>query len=296
VTQPIVSVPPPVLHAGGVIDLLGLGIPAVPVPAPVPDLTVNNSLQRVAPPSAPVQLTPPAPKLPFQVKPSMALVSPADNPGAPGLKVEAVFVMHDNQVKLRMILTNQSDVVLDRFLIKFGANTYKAFPSVQQLQVQPINPGGQGKVSVPLVFGKIDKEETDIAITIGLKSALGVSTFDVPLPIHTCMIGGGPLSRPAYKEQWEAFNNLKYFPLAGLNGDVNSLKQQLETFNIFFIAQRTNGSSTLLYLSATMADETVVLFEIELSPSGIQLCINTSQDSYTPLLFQSINAILRFSE
>jgi len=268
----------------GVLDLLGLGsFGSSATPAPVP---LVIPLMPVATIPAPVAA------VPVPVKTTMTLVQRSDNPNSAGLQIEAMFVMHENAVKLRMILTNQSAVVLDRFLMKFGANTFRAFPSVQQLAVQPIQPGGQGKVSVPLVFGKIEKEETGVDITIAIKSALGVSTFVCVLPIHISFIASGPVSRDVYKQNWEAFGNQKYFPVTAISRDPNTIKQQLSNSNIFFMAQRIKDDSTLLYLSANMADETLVLLEVEISPSGLQLCINTNQASYVPLIFSSITAIL----
>jgi len=307
---PTPAVAPP---TGGVLDLLGLGNlgapAATPAATPTPagglggiDLGLGGGVTPVAPPvfsgtpSVPSAVPVASGRALPPVKTTMAVVQRSTDEGANGLQIEAQFVMHDNSVKLRIIFTNQSQQTLDKFLIKFAPNLYKASPSVQSLAVQPITPGAQGKISVPVVFGQpgIEKDEANGAdIYVAIKSALGMSAFTCALPIHITFTGVGPVARDVYKQEWTNFANQQYFPVVPSTRDVNALKQHLQGSNVFFMAQRTAEQSVLLYLSASMADSTLVLFELELAPSGVRLCVNTNQNHYVNLVRDSLQAILQ---
>lgn len=57
-------------------------------------------------------------------KPVLRTSLPAENVNVPGLKVDTMFVMHQDQVKLRLLITNSTPSTLETFLIRFKPNMY----------------------------------------------------------------------------------------------------------------------------------------------------------------------------
>jgi len=262
----------------GFINLLGLGpTPTTPLETPVfPGLSPP-----VSPAVAPY--TPP--------KPVLRLCATPDNPKCAGLQVEAMFAMHQEQLKLRLLITNQCSEQLDSFLVKFNNNIYAATPASQRLAIPPIPPGGQGKGTVTLAFGETEKGEgTDIQIAI--KCALGTCVFALPLNIQTTLLTSGRMEVKDFASVWRQRTNEDYFELNDIIVEEENIKHRLEANNIFFVTTGNKDSSNFLYFAGKTAYNSVILTELELSSYSPRLCVNCDS-AYAPLVVRAFGEILQ---
>jgi len=261
---------------GGGLDILGLGMPSQPQQQQQPLIFgehISTGTTYAGPP-----------------KPSLELSLQQDNESCPGLKVETMFVMHQDQVKLRMLVTNGTSKLLDSFLIKFRSNVFGAQPASTQVAISPIQPGTQGKTSITLSFGTERSEDKDL--NIALKSAAGVAIFVVPLPFLTTLLPSGKMDPQTFATLWKQQSSESYFDMGGIITNQNTINSRLEENNIFFVTKAEKEGSTFLYHSCKVADGSTVLSELELPAYQTpRLCVNCS-NSYSSMAVQAFKQIL----
>jgi len=253
---------------GGPLDILGLNTSASS--QPIFNLTSNYA---------------------GPLKPALQISYPADSsPACKGLQVETMFVMHQDQVKLRILVTNQSPTLLDSFMIKFKPNIYSAVPASTQVGIAPVQPGAQGRASVTVAFSNGERT-ADTNIPIALRCGLGMAVFNLALPFQTTLLpASGKLDTTTFAAAWQQAKNEVYFELEGITSDQSTINHRLEENNIFFVTSAEKEGSSFIYHSAKMADGSLILTELELSLPP-RLCVN-SLPAYSKLVSQTFREIL----
>lgn len=229
-------------------------------------------------------------------KPTMQTILNPNSEDAKGLQVDGMFVMHEDNVKLRIILSNHSQVTIDNFKIKFNKNLYDASLVVTQLTIKPILPGGQAKASVTLKFGGVGRpapNELNTDIEFALKTSLGVAVCVCPLYFSTTFTSKGSITKDHFALEWQKITNESYYTLRNPVRDVEQIKSRFAENNIFVVGQKTKSDKTYLYVSAKMADGTQILMEVEVDVAvGVKLCTKIANTVYLPFFQSAIDSIL----
>nr|AAF61672.1 beta-adaptin-like protein B [Arabidopsis thaliana] len=264
--------------------------PAPAVPAPVPDLLgdlmgLDNAA--IVPVDDPIT----------QSGPPLPVVVPASS--GQGLQISAQLSRKDGQVFYSMLFENNSQSVLDGFMIQFNKNTF-GLAAAGSLQIPPLHPATSARTMLPMVlFQNMSAGPPSSLLQVAVKNnQQPVWYFTDKIILHALFGEDGRMERGTFLETWRSLPDsnevLKEFPGITITS-VESTIELLTAFNMFFIAKRKNGNQDVIYLSAK--DPRDVPFLIELTAMvgqpGLKCAVKTPTPEIAPLFFEALELLFK---
>ncbi|CAE6132992.1 unnamed protein product [Arabidopsis arenosa] len=264
--------------------------PAAAVPAPVPDLLGDlMGLDNTAIVPVDEPITPSGPPLP--------VVVPASS--GQGLQISAQLSRKDGQVFYNMLFENNSQTVLDGFMIQFNKNTF-GLAAAGPLQIPPLQPGTSARTMLPMVlFQNMSAGPPSSLLQVAVKNnQQPVWYFTDKIILHALFGEDGRMERGTFLETWRSLPDSnevqKDFPGITITS-VESTIDLLTAFNMFFIAKRKNGNQDVIYLSAK--DPRDVPFLIELTAMvgqpGLKCAVKTPTPEIAPVFFEALELLFK---
>ncbi|XP_013598481.1 PREDICTED: beta-adaptin-like protein C [Brassica oleracea var. oleracea] len=264
--------------------------PVAAAPAPVPDL-LGDLMGTDDAAIVPVDdyTTPSGPPLP--------VVLPASS--GQGLQISAQLTRQDGQVFYSMLLENNSQSVLDGFMIQFNKNSF-GLAAAGPLQVQPLQPGESARTMLPMVLSQnMSDGPTNSLLQVAVKNNQPpVKYFTDKIVLHALFSEDGRMERGTFLETWRSLPDSnevqKDFPGITITS-IDSTLDLLAASNMFFIAKRKNGSQDVLYLSARVPQGVPFLIELTamVGQPGLKCAVKTPTPEIAPLFFESLEMLFK---
>ncbi|CAN6879393.1 unnamed protein product [Brassica oleracea] len=264
--------------------------PVAAAPAPVPDL-LGDLMGTDDAAIVPVDdyTTPSGPPLP--------VVLPASS--GQGLQISAQLTRQDGQVFYSMLLENNSQSVLDGFMIQFNKNSF-GLAAAGPLQVQPLQPGESARTMLPMVLSQnMSDGPTNSLLQVAVKNNQPpVKYFTNKIVLHALFSEDGRMERGTFLETWRSLPDSnevqKDFPGITITS-IDSTLDLLAASNMFFIAKRKNGSQDVLYLSARVPQGVPFLIELTamVGQPGLKCAVKTPTPEIAPLFFESLEMLFK---
>ncbi|XP_047337436.1 beta-adaptin-like protein C [Impatiens glandulifera] len=266
-----------------------------PAPAPMPDLlgdligldnnsNTANAIVSVDQPTEPVG-------------PPLPVLLPATT--GQGLQISAQLVRRDGQVFYSMLFENNTQNILDGFLIQFNKNTF-GLAAGGPLQVPQLLPGSSARTLLPMVlFQNIAPGPPNTVLQVAIKNnQQPVWYFTDKLPLPVFFTEDGRMERSAFLETWKSLpdtNEVSKDLQGSVMNSVEATLDRLAAANMFFIAKRKNGNQDVLYLSTKIPRGTPFLIELTaaIGIPGIKCAIKTPTPEIAPLFFEAIETLLK---
>nr|VDD40212.1 unnamed protein product [Brassica oleracea] len=264
--------------------------PVAAAPAPVPDL-LGDLMGTDDAAIVPVDdyTTPSGPPLP--------VVLPASS--GQGLQISAQLTRQDGQVFYSMLLENNSQSVLDGFMIQFNKNSF-GLAAAGPLQVQPLQPGESARTMLPMVLSQnMSDGPTNSLLQVAVKNNQPpVKYFTDKIVLHALFSEDGRMERGTFLETWRSLPDSnevqKDFPRITITS-IDSTLDLLAASNLFFIAKRKNGNQDVLYLSARVPKGVPFLIELTamVGQPGLKCAVKTPTPEIAPLFFESLEMLFK---
>ncbi|WZZ75942.1 hypothetical protein YC2023_087312 [Brassica napus] len=264
--------------------------PVAAAPAPVPDL-LGDLMGTDDAAIVPVDdyTTPSGPPLP--------VVLPASS--GQGLQISAQLTRQDGQVFYSMLLENNSQSVLDGFMIQFNKNSF-GLAAAGPLQVQPLQPGESARTMLPMVLSQnMSDGPTNSLLQVAVKNNQPpVKYFTDKIVLHALFSEDGRMERGTFLETWRSLPDSnevqKDFPGITITS-IDSTLDLLAASNMFFIAKRKNGNQDVLYLSARVPQGVPFLIELTamVGQPGLKCAVKTPTPEIAPLFFESLEMLFK---
>ncbi|XP_047341061.1 beta-adaptin-like protein C [Impatiens glandulifera] len=266
-----------------------------PAPAPVPDLLGdligldNNSNNANAIVSVDQPTEPSGPPLP--------VLLPAST--GQGLQISAQLVRRDGEIFYSMLFENNSQNILDGFMIQFNKNTF-GLAAGGPLQIPQLLPGSSSKTLLPMVaFQNIAPGPPNTVLQVAVKNnQQPVWYFSDKISPLVFFTEDGRMERSSFLEIWKSLPDTNEVSKDLVGSIMNSVDLTVDRFgaaNVFFIAKRKNANQDVLYLSAKIPRGTPFLIELTaaIGIPGIKCAIKSPSPEMAPLLFEAIEALLK---
>ncbi|XP_021725471.1 beta-adaptin-like protein C [Chenopodium quinoa] len=263
---------------------------APPVADPVPDLLgdligLDNS-NSLVPVDQPVPAGPPLPVLLPAAK-------------GQGLQISAELTRRDGQVFYSMLFENNTQSVLDGFMIQFNKNTF-GLAAGGPLQVPPLQPGTSERTLLPMVlFQNVAPGAPNTLLQVAVKNnQQPVWYFSDKISLHVLFTEDGRMERGTFLETWKSLPDsnevLREFPGLVINS-MDSTLDKLASSNMFFIAKRKNANQEVLYLSAKIPRGIPFLIELTAAAGipGVKCAVKTPSPEMAPLFFEALEHFLQ---
>lgn len=260
-------------------------------PASVPDLLdlmgMDNNSGAIV--SADQPTSPAGPPLP--------VLLPAST--GQGLQISAELIRRDGQIFYSMLFQNNSQVMLDGFMIQFNKNTFGLAAS-GPLQVPQLQPGTSADTLLPMVlFQNMSPGPPSALLQVAVKNnQQPVWYFNDKISLHVFFSEDGRMERSSFLETWKSLPDSnevsKDFATIVLNS-VEATIDRLAASNIFFIAKRKHSNQDVLYLSAKIPRGVPFLIELTaaIGVPGLKCAIKTPNLEMAPLFFEAIETLLK---
>ncbi|XP_010433903.1 PREDICTED: beta-adaptin-like protein C [Camelina sativa] len=243
-----------------------------------------------------------------------AAIVPVDEPTAPlgrplpvvlpaskgqGLQISAQLTRQDGQVFYSMLLENNSQSLLDGFMIQFNKNSF-GLAAVGPLQVPSLQPGASFRTMLPMALSQnISAGPTSSVLQVAVKNnQQPVWYFEDKIVFHALFSEDGRMERGTFLETWRSLPDSnevqKEFPGITITG-VESTLDMLAASNMFFIAKRKNGNQDVLYLSAKVPRGIPFLIELTamVGHPGLKCAVKTPTPEIAPLFFEAVEILFK---
>ncbi|XP_008789499.2 beta-adaptin-like protein C [Phoenix dactylifera] len=262
-----------------------LSSPAAPVPDLLGDLIgLDNAIVPVDQPTTP----PSGPPLPVLLPSSTGQ----------GLQISAQLLRRDGQIFYGLLFENNSQAVLDGFMIQFNKNTF-GLAAAGPLQVPPLQPGTSARTLLPMVlFQNVSPGPPTLLLQVAVKNnQQPVWYFNDKMPLHVFFVEDGRMERANFLETWKSLPDANEASKDLTNSVVNSVDVTLERLaasNVFFVAKRRNTNKELLYLSAKIPRGIPFLIELTVVVGipGVKCAVKTPSPELVPLFFEAMETLL----
>nr|VDC83276.1 unnamed protein product [Brassica rapa] len=229
--------------------------------------------------------------------PPLPVVLPASS--GQGLQISAQLTRQDGQVFYNMLLENNSQTVLDGFMIQFNKNSF-GLAAAGPLQVQPLQPGESARTMLPMVLSQnMSDGPTNSLLQVAVKNNQPpVKYFTDKIVLHALFSEDGRMERGTFLETWRSLPDSnevqKDFPGITITS-IDSTLDLLAASNMFFIAKRKNGNQDVLYLSAKAPKGVPFLIELTamVGQPGLKCAVKTPTPEIAPLFFESLEMLFK---
>lgn len=258
--------------------------PAAPVPDLLGDIMgLDNAIVPVDQPN-----TPTGPPLPVLLPSSTGQ----------GLQISGQLTRRDGQIFYSILFENNSQIMLDGFMIQFNKNTF-GLAAAGPLQVPALQPGGSARTLLPMVlFQNISPAPPSTLLQVAVRNNQHpVWYFNDKMSLHVLFSEDGRIERSTFLETWKSIPDTnevsKDLPAAVIN-NVNATVEHLAASNVFFIAKRKNANKEVLYLSAKIPRGIPFLIELTVAVGvpGIKCAVKTPSPEMAPFFFEAMETLL----
>ncbi|CAL9226580.1 unnamed protein product [Arabidopsis halleri] len=216
-----------------------------------------------------------------------------------GLQISAQLTRQDGQVFYTMLLENNSQSLLDGFMIQFNKNSF-GLAAVGPLQVPPLQPGASARTMLPMVLSQnMSAGPTSSVLQVAVKNnQQPVWYFEDKIVLHALFSEDGRMERGTFLETWRSLPDSnevqKEFPGIIITS-VESTLDLLAASNMFFIAKRKNGNQDVLYLSAKVPRGIPFLIELTamVGQPGLKCAVKTPTPEIAPLFFEAVEILFK---
>ncbi|CAG7862551.1 unnamed protein product [Brassica rapa] len=264
--------------------------PAPAAPAPVPDLLGDlMGLDNAAIVPVDEPTTPSGPPLP--------VVVPAST--GQGLQISAQLARRDGQVFYSMLFENNTQAVLDGFMIQFNKNTF-GLAAAGPLQIAPLQPGTSARTLLPMVLlQNLSTGPPSSLLQVAVKNnQQPVWYFNDKIILHALFSEDGRMERGTFLETWRSLPDSnevqREFPGITITS-VESTIDLLTAYNMFFIAKRKNGNQDVIYLSAKVPVDVPLLIELTavVGQPGLKCALKTPTPEIAPIFFEAVELLFK---
>ncbi|XP_057977530.1 beta-adaptin-like protein B [Malania oleifera] len=260
-----------------------------PAPAPVPDLLgdlmgLDNAIvptDEPAPPSGP----------------PLPVLVPAST--GQGLQISAQLTRRDGQIFYSLLFENNSQMILDGFMIQFNKNAF-GLAAAGPLQVPQLQPGTSARTLLPMVlFQNMALGPPNPLLQVAVKNnQQPVWYFNDKISLLVLFTEDGRMERAHFLETWKALpdsNEVSKDLLGVVLNSVEATLDRLAASNMFFIAKRKHANQEVLYLSAKIPRDVPFLIELTaaIGNPGVKCAIKTPSPDLAPLFFEAMEALLK---
>jgi AP-1 complex subunit beta-1 len=196
-----------------------------------------------------------------------------------------------------MLLENNSQSVLDGFMIQFNKNSF-GLAAVGPLQVPPLQPGSSARTMLPMVLlQNMSTGPTSSLLQVAVKNnQQPVWYFTDKIVLHALFSEDGRMERGTFLETWRSLpdSNEVQKEFTGITiTSVESTLDLLAASNMFFIAKRKNGNQDVLYLSAKVPRDVPFLIELTamVGQPGLKCAVKTPTPEIAPLFFEAVEIL-----
>merc|ERR1712061_186092 len=228
--------------------------------------------------------------VPNQAPPTKTPVLSSSSPGQNGNKgfgVMASLARKDGSVNLLMTLSNSSAVPLTGFAIQVNKNPFGFGPGAQ-LAVPDLAPGSTAEASLLMLAGQLPSKTAPtnpLFLQVAVKNSLDIFYFNVPFDLPAVLMEGGALGRDQFTTIWQRCESRQHQTTITVERPLTSdaVRSRLALDNVHYVAQRqADENTTLLYTSATTANNCSILAEVSVNSSSTSIKIVTRTE--TPVL------------
>ncbi|PKA60685.1 Beta-adaptin-like protein C [Apostasia shenzhenica] len=249
------------------------------------------------PPEAFVSRAKSASAKPDDDEPPLPILLPSST--GQGLQISAQLVRRDGQVFYSLLFENNSQMLLDGFMIQFNKNTF-GLAAAGPLQVPPLQPGSTARILLPMItFQNISPGAPNTLLQVAVKdNQQPVWYFNDKISLHVFFSEDGRMERANFLETWKSLPDSnevsKDLPAAVIHG-VDAAIEHLAAANVFFVAKRRNADKELLYMSAKGPSGVPFLIELTAAVSvpGVKCAVKTPSPELAPLFFDAMETLLK---
>ncbi|RRT59060.1 hypothetical protein B296_00046109 [Ensete ventricosum] len=225
-----------------------------------------------------------------------------------GLQISAQLIRHDGQIFYSMLFENNTQFVLDGFMIQFNKNTFGlAAAGPLQVIVPPLQPEASARTLLPMVlFQNVAPGPPSTLLQVAVKNnQQPVWYFNDKISLHVFFGEDGRMERANFLEvSYSLLQTWKSLPDSNEAGkdlsnsiihSVDATIEHLTASNVFFVAKRRNADKELLYLSAKIPRGIPFLIELMavLGVPGVKCAVKTQSPEMAPLLFEAMETLLK---
>ncbi|PKI48555.1 hypothetical protein CRG98_031052 [Punica granatum] len=283
-----------------------------------PETSSGSVLQTAARQTSPAQATSPPAPVPDLLGDLIGLdnsaIVPVDQPsesaGPPlpvllpastgqGLQISAQLIRHDGQIFYSILFENNSQMLLDGFMIQFNKNSF-GLASAGPLQVPPLQPGTSGRTLLPMVlFQNMSTGPPSSLLQVAVKNnQQPVWYFNDKISLLPFFTEDGRMERASFLETWRSLPDTnevsKDLPGAVVTSAEATL-DRMAAFNLFFIAKRKHANQDVFYFSAKIPRGIPFLIELTMvvGVPGVKCAVKTPNAELAPLFFEAIETLLK---
>jgi len=275
------AAPPQQQQQQQVVDLLGMG-----------------SMQMAPPPVQPVgmpgMMAPPVTAAQPQI--SRTLLLAADK--GKGLQISGGFARREASIWLDLVFANMTAEPMNGFAVQFNRNTFGLAPAAP-LNLPMLPPGQSIHYPLPVATnGPLSQGTVTTVVQMAVKNNIDILYFAPEVPLHVLFTEAGRLEKQQYLQMWRAIpdaNERTRDVQLAIPLTVELLQPKLEVHNLFFIARRRVNEQDVVYLSARLTNDVVILVEMTLVPGApvVKICSKTDNVELIPLFETAVEALLR---
>lgn len=231
-----------------------------------------------------------------------------------GLEVRAGFCQIRRKIRLEMEFKNHGKGTANQFAIQLNKNAFGLSPASQQVVCHtPVQPGSTGMAVCELLAtpnmlatpqpGQPANPSVQVAIKNISSPSKHVFYFAVPLNLEAIYSTDGAMERSPFIELWKSIDdrNELYGTVQDLSRDavnVETVKERLAVYNIFFIARRPVPNAPgqeVVYFSMRTVTNMQFLAELTFKEgvNACKVCLKTENGSYGQLAKSSLEYILK---
>jgi AP-1 complex subunit beta-1 len=213
------------------------------------------------------------------------------------------FQRNERQIVLESKFTNFTSQVLGDWALQFNVNSF-GVQLGEPFQLSEVQPGSSYSTVTRISSGvNPTSEEPGVPffVQIAVRSSLGIFYFQTPCMFSTLLVEEGRLDRDQYRTTWQSIGEANEFShsIGTVNPKyqaIDSLKQRLESNNIFLVTQRTVSETgeEVMYCSSKTVNDVTLLSELRVlrAVDRLTIAVKTSAGSVVPLFIQALNFLL----
>mmetsp|Transcript_26252 Transcript_26252/g.44796 ORF Transcript_26252/g.44796 Transcript_26252/m.44796 type:complete len:898 (+) Transcript_26252:41-2734(+) len=262
------------------VDLLGIGEPQQPRAQSPP--SSNSPIDNVQQPSSNTSSD-------SEEKTQAKLVLQPEN--GDGMAVAVGYVKAGGQLFMEISIANRSQAPLSGFALQLNVNIVGLKAGALSIP-NPIAPGSSTVARVPLTMSLPDPNTPPSPnLQVALKNNIKIYYFQDLIPFKFVFDTAGELEKATFLSMWKSLpdscESSRNIP-AVRTKDAQAIQQFLGQNNIFPIACRPLADKTVLYMSASVQNNPVL---VELTfPSSAQSCncVTKTRDSQAAMISQNV--------
>jgi hypothetical protein len=211
-----------------------------------------------------------------------------------GLQVDSCFaVVPGIGLCMDLNVSNKGNQPLISFAMQINKNVF-GLSMVTKLQVpEPLVPGANYSVQLPLTIGGPIAATTDIQIA--LRTNAGVAYFVDQVPFNLLIEKGSTVEKQDFLNIWKNITEESTQIISVSNSNQNAMQQKMEAYGVSFVAKRANPPNDHLYYALRTIGNQTMLIEIAVPQSGgnqASVCCRSDSPALYPVFQTFLASVL----